>query len=114
MQYTIDAKGRSLGRVATEAASLLMGKETPAFRRDKVSGNEITIVNAEELNLDPKKLQDKKYKTFSGYPGGLKHESMRRLKARKGVEELLRLAIYGMLPSNKLRPLMMKNIKIVK
>ena len=114
MEHTIDAKGKSMGRIATQAASFLMGKNASDFSRDKVSGNKVTITNAELLIIDPKKLKDKVYKTYSGYPGGLRQEGMQNLKERKGIEEILKLAIYGMLPRNKHRAILMQNIKIQK
>jgi len=114
MEHTIDAKGKNLGRIASQAATFLMGKNSPDFRRDRVSGNKVLVINAGSLLIDPKKLSDKYYKTYSGYPGGLKEESMSNLKERRGIEEILKLAIYGMLPSNKHRAILMQNIKIQK
>ena len=113
MEHTIDAKGKVMGRVATEAAVFLMGKNSPKFERNKVTGGKVTIVNASKIKIHPGKLNDKLYKRYSGYPGGLKEENMAALIARKGYGEVFRLAVYGMLPSNKLRPIIMKNLKIV-
>lgn len=114
MEHTIDAKGKSLGRVASEAAVFLMGKNVPTYRRDRVSGNKILITNADSLNILPKKGLEKEYERYSGYPGGLTKETLTRLRERKGIEEIIKLAIYGMLPGNKLRAEIMKNIKIEK
>lgn len=114
MEHTIDAKGKSLGRIASQAATFLMGKNSPDFRRDRVSTNKVLVLNAGSLLIDPKKLSNKTYKRYSGYPGGLKIESMSNLKERSGIEEILKLAIYGMLPSNKHRAILMQNIKIQK
>lgn len=114
MEHTIDAKGKALGRIASQAATFLMGKNTANFSRDKISGNKVTVINTAHLNIEPRKLQNKTYKRYSGYPGGLKEEGMENLKNRKGIEEILKLAIYGMLPRNKHRDVLMQNIKIVK
>lgn len=114
MEYTVDAKGRSLGRVASEAAMVLMGKNLPTYEKHTVSGNVVKIINSESLNVEPKKMATKEYERYSGYPGGLKKEKMTQLVDRKGMEEVLKLAIYGMLPANKLRAKLMKNIKIEK
>ena len=111
--HTIDATGKKIGRVATEAAVFLMGKNKVSFRRNIVSGEKVSIINAGKLSISEKKKDGKIYKRYSGYPGGLKEENMAALIARKGYGEVFRLAVYGMLPSNKLRPIIMKNLKIV-
>jgi len=111
-EFTIDAKGKILGKVASQAASLLMGKNRADFVRNKVLGDTVNIVNASKLKIDPKKLEEKLYIHYTGYPGGIKKESMSHLTSRKGFEEILRLAVFGMLPGNKLRVKMMKNLKI--
>lgn len=112
MIYTIDAKEKGLGRVASQAASLLMGKNRADFVRHMVLDNKVNILNASKIKVDPKKLDTKLYIHYTGHPGGLKKEKMERLAGRKGFEEILTLAVYGMLPGNKLRPKMMKNLKV--
>lgn len=112
MKYTIDAKGRVPGRVATEAAVLLMGKNRTDFARNKIPEVEVEVTNASSMKLEAKKLMDKKYYSHSGYPGNLKTRSQEHIVNTKGASEVLRRAIYGMLPKNKLRPRMMKNLKI--
>ena len=111
-KYTIDAKGRVPGRVATEIAVLLMGKNRSDFSRNKIPVVEVEVLNARGLSLNGKKLTDKSYHHHSGYPGGLKTRSMAQVVAEKGSKEVLRRAVYGMLPKNKLRPKMMRNLKI--
>ncbi len=111
-KYTIDAKDRVPGRVATEVAVLLMGKNRTDFSRNIIPSVEVTVTNASSLKLAAKKLQDKRYARHSLYPGGLTLESMSHVVATKGAKEVLRRAVYGMLPKNKLRPRMMKNLKI--
>jgi large subunit ribosomal protein L13 len=110
--HTIDAKGKKLGRVASEAAKILMGKDSVTFARHKLADVSVTITNASKLSVSDKKMDEKKYLRFSGYPGGLKEEPMKHLTARKGMKEAVRQAVRGMIPSNKLRPLMLKNLHI--
>ncbi len=112
MEHTIDAKGKKLGRVATEVASFLMGKDTPDFSRNSARNVKVNVVNASGLDINPKKKEEKTYKSFSGYPGGLKTSTMEKVIEKKGYAEVLRKAVYGMLPGNKLRAQMMKNLKI--
>lgn len=112
MKHKIDAKGKKLGRVATEVASLLMGKTTPDFERNILSSNTVEILNASLLDIDESKLKNKKYKRYSGYPGGLKEETMERVISKKGHKEILKKAVYGMLPSNKMRSKMMLNLTV--
>jgi len=112
MEYTIDAKNKKIGRVATAAAVLLMGKNRTDFVRNAIPAVQVKVENASKLSISEKKLQSKFYKRFSGYPGGLKEESMKKVIEEKGNKEILRKAIYGMLPHNSLRPRMMKNLII--
>lgn len=108
----IDAKGKKLGRVASQVAIILMGKNLTDQQRNVAPDVSIKITNASKLMIDSKKKREKDYASFSGYPGGLKKESMEKLIARKGFSEVLKLAIYGMLPSNKLRAKMLNNLTI--
>jgi len=103
MKYTLDAKGKKLGRLATEAATLLMGKQSPAFQKHILSETEVEVINASKLSLDAGRLRDKIYTRYSGYPGGLRKETQSRLIARKGYGEIVRRAVRRMLPANKLR-----------
>jgi len=112
MSKTIDAKGKTLGRVATEAASLLMGKDKTSFVRNKISGESVLIINASQIKIDPKKMKEKFYLNYSGYPGGLKKEDMKKVVGKKGFAEIFKLAIDGMLPKNRLHDKMMKNLKV--
>ncbi len=112
MKYSIDAKNKVPGRVATEVAVLLMGKNRTDFSRNKIPDVEIEVLNATGMKLDAKKLRDKKYARHSLYPGGLTLETMAHVVEKKGAREVLRRAVYGMLPKNKLRARMMKNLKI--
>ena len=111
-KYTIDATGQVPGRIATQVAVLLMGKNRTDFSKNKIPSVEIEVVSAGAMKLDRKKLKDKHYARHSGYPGGLTLETMAHVIEKKGNKEVLRRAVYGMLPKNKLRPRMMKNLKI--
>ncbi len=112
MEYTLDAQNKKLGRLATEAATILMGKNRADFVRNSFPDVKITITNASKLSVTTKKMDDKIYKTYSGYPGGLKERTMKKVVGDKGMKEALRIAIKGMLPKNKLRDRMMKNLII--
>jgi large subunit ribosomal protein L13 len=111
--YTIDAKGRRLGRVASEAASILMGKGSPQYLRNRVADIEVRVENASKLQLSDTKRRTKEYKRYSGYPGGQKKESLDSVISRKGITDAVNTAVRGMLPANKLRRDMLKNLKII-
>lgn len=111
---TIDATGTTIGRVATQAAVALMGKDEATFERHTITGGTVTITNADKIKIDPRKLDTVKYAQYSGYPGGLRYETLAQVLAKKGIEEVLRRAVYGMLPSNKLRPEIMKKLTVTK
>lgn len=112
-KHTIDAKGKRLGRVATEAAHHLLGKHQTSFAKNTVADIEVEIVNASDLNIPSKKLDQNKYLRYSGYPGGLKERTLQEVIDKKGYEEVLEKAVYGMLPSNRLRPLLMKKLTVI-
>ena len=109
---TIDASGMTIGRVASAVAMALMGKDEPTFERHTITGGKVTIANAAKIKIDPRKLDTVKYAQYSGYPGGLRYESLKQVLEKKGIEEVLRRAVYGMLPGNKLRPEIMKNLTV--
>ena len=109
---TIDASGRTLGRVATEVAMSLMGKTSPSFERNHYSGFPVKVVNASKLRITTKKLENIYHTRYSGIPGGLRIMFGTETAEKKGLKELIKLATYKMLPSNKLRRTMMMNLKI--
>src|SRR6185503_5551211 len=96
--HNIDAAGKSLGRVASEAAKALMGKMSPDYTPNKLSQVRVTITNASKMNKRESKLNSKMYRTYSGYPGGARDESQRSLNTRKGHGAALKIAITRMLP----------------
>lgn len=114
MQYTIDAQGKKLGRVASEAASILMGKNTTTFARNTVADAKVLVINVERSDISARKKQSDSYVTYTGHRGGLNKETLGALIARKGVTEVFERAIYRMLPNNKLRNERMKNLTIKK
>ncbi len=109
---TIDASGRTLGRVASEVAMSLMGKTKVSFERNKYSGVPVKVINSSKLSITPKKLESIFHTRYSGIPGGLRILKGTETAEKKGMKELIKLATYQMLPSNKLRRTMMKNLKI--
>lgn len=115
---TIDATDKTLGRVASEAAKVLMGKHTPRFAKNLVGGEEVTITNASKVRLSGNKEATKEYVRYSGYPGGQKIEKYATLVARSGTggghREAIRRAVLGMLPKNKLQAKRIKLLTIEK
>jgi large subunit ribosomal protein L13 len=112
MEYKIDAQGKKLGRLASEVATILMGKNRPDFVRNAIPDVKVKIANAGKIFITNKKMDDTVYKNYSGYPGGLRERTMKKVVSDKGMKEVLRIAIKGMLPKNKLRDRMMKNLLI--
>ncbi len=110
-EYTIDAKDKRLGKVATEAASLLIGKDRTDFSKNTVAPVTVKVINAAAMDI-PAKHKEDVYKTYSGYPGGQKEETLEHLGKRLGYSEVLRRTVNGMLPKNKLQKLLMKNLSV--
>jgi len=111
-KHTIDATNRKLGRLASEVAVLLMGKNTPDFERHLPGTSHIHIVHPEKLILPQKKQREKTYVRYSGYPGGLHHRSLEKMLEKRGVQQVIRDAVYNMLPANRLRTNRMKRLII--
>ncbi len=112
MNYTIDATGIALGRTASKAAHLLMGKNDASFASNTLSGNKVVIENASKMKLSLKQKTTILHEKYTGYPGGFSRHSVAEIIEKKGHKELFRKAVYGMLPPNKLRPRLMKNLTI--
>lgn len=109
--YLVDAENLVLGRVATRIADVLRGKNKPIFAPSVDTGDFVIVVNAEKIALTGNKLSDKIYYSHSGHPGGIKSISAGKLIEKK-AEELIRKAVKGMLPKNKLAGQMLKKLKI--
>lgn len=100
--HLIDVQDKVLGRTASQIAQLLRGKGKPYFVPHLDCGDYVVVINAKEVEVSGKKEKQKVYTRYSGYPGGLKKERIAALRARK-PEEIIRRAVSGMLPKNKLR-----------
>jgi len=111
--YLIDAADKTLGRLATEAASILRGKHKTIFTPHVDTGDHVVVVNAEKVHLTGKKLSQKEYITHSRYPGGLKRVSYGTLIQTR-PELIVEKAIKGMLPHNKLGAAMYRKLKVYK
>lgn len=109
--YLADADGKTLGRFASEIARRLRGKHKPTFCNFQDNGDFIVVVNADKIHLTGKKWNDKKYYHHTGYMGGIKEQTAREILTKK-PEELLRMAVKGMLPKNKLGRKQLKKLKI--
>ncbi len=110
--YTIDAAGRTLGRVASDAAHALLGKRSVHFIKHEVLPIKVVIVNAKKMVVSERRKAGKVYTRYTGYPGGLKETSMKEMVEKKGIEEVLKKTIDGMIPRNKLRAPRMKLLEI--
>lgn len=111
-EFTIDATGRTLGRVASEAASALLGKKSVHFVKNFVVPTSVHITNASKLRISEKREAGTTYIRYTGYPGGLRSQTMTELKAKKGIEEVVRKTVDGMIPRNKLRKERMKRLSV--
>ncbi len=109
--HIVDADGKTVGRLATKVAMTLMGKDKPQFTPHADSGDFVIVVNAEKVNFTGKKWNQKTYYSHSGYPGGLKSITAENLLKTK-PEEIIRNAVWGMLPKNKWQNRLIKRLKI--
>jgi large subunit ribosomal protein L13 len=109
--WVVDAADKILGRVATEAASLLMGKHKPMYAPYIDTGDYVVVVNAARVRVTGKKPEQKIYYRYSGYPGGLKSPSFKEVFA-KNPTRVIELAVKGMLPHNRLGRAMFKKLKV--
>ena len=107
----VDANGKTLGRLATQIADLLRGKRKPEYTPHIDTGDFVVVVNAEKIHVTGNKRQDKRYYRHSGYPGGLRSRTFEQMIARR-PEEILRLAVKGMMPRNRLARKQITKLKI--
>ncbi|MBI4262495.1 50S ribosomal protein L13 [Candidatus Uhrbacteria bacterium] len=108
-KHTIDATGKILGRLASEIATLLRGKNKPTYTPNIDAGDRVEVLNVAAIRVTGDKESKKEYHHFTGYPGGYKSMQLRVLKA-KNPAEVLRRAVDGMLPKNRLRPTQLKRL----
>lgn len=111
--HLIDLKGKVLGRVSSEITNLLIGKSKPYFVRNLDCGDFVVAINCSLVKTTGKKDEQKKYYNYSGYPGGLRTETLGKLKQRK-AEDVIIHAVKGMLPQNKLRDRMLGRLFVFK
>ncbi len=107
----VDADGATLGRLSTQIASLLRGKHRTTFTPSMDTGDPVVVVNAAKIKVTGNKLKDKMYARHSGYPGGFRAENLERLLERR-PEEVIRRAVRGMLPQNRLGEQMMRKLHV--
>jgi len=109
--YVIDAEGKTLGRMATEIAHRLRGKHKPEYTPHVDTGDYIVVVNAEKVSVTGKKTTDKLYHRHSGYPGGLKTRTFNEM-VEKAPEDIITLAVKGMMPRTPLGRAMLRKLKV--
>jgi large subunit ribosomal protein L13 len=109
--YVVDAESKTLGRLATQIADVLRGKRKAAYTPHIDTGDFVIVVNAEKIHVTGQKLDQKIYYHHSGYPGGLRERTLREQLARR-PEEVLRKAVKGMLPKNRLASAQLRKLKI--
>ena len=109
--FVVDAQGQTLGRLASRVAAILRGKHKPNFSPHLDTGDYVIVVNAGQIHVTGKKLDNKMYYRHSGYPGGLTGITLRDLLARRPTR-VIRLAVRGMLPHNRLGRKMLKKLKV--
>lgn len=110
--HLVDAKGKILGQVATEAATLLIGKHKPTYTPHIDGGDYVVVINASEVEVTGNKEQDKMYYRHSGRPGGFKEENLATLRQR-APQRVIESAVKGMLPKNKLQQPRLLRLKVV-
>jgi large subunit ribosomal protein L13 len=109
--YLVDAEGKTLGRLATQIADTLRGKRKPQYTPHVDTGDFVIVVNAEKIQVTGNKLDQKRYYRHSGYPGGLRNRTLREQLERRPTE-VLRVAVKGMLPKNRLARQQITKLKI--
>jgi len=109
--YLIDAKGMNLGRLSTRIAELLMGKHKPTYSPNVITGDVVVVINGAKIKVTGNKLTDKFYYRHSGYPGGLTETSLKEM-LEKHPNRVIEHSVAGMLPKNKLKAEMLKNLKV--
>jgi len=110
--YTIDATDKALGRLASEVAALLNAKNSIDFVKNRVADVSVKVINASKVRVTGNKMKESVHKSFSGYPSGLKERPLAHVVENKGYGELIKHAVYGMLPKNKLQDIRIKNLAI--
>jgi large subunit ribosomal protein L13 len=112
MNYTIDATGKSLGRLASEVAAILNAKNSVNFVKNRVADVKVLVTNASKVKVTGNKMKESVHKSYSGYPGGLKEMPLTYVVGKKGFSEIIKHAVKGMLPKNKLQDIRLKNLEV--
>jgi large subunit ribosomal protein L13 len=110
--YKIDASGKKLGRIASEIAAILIGKNSADFQKNQVADVKVEVTNASKMDITEKKARTKVYTNYSGFPGGLKKRTLEEVSVGKGFAGVLERAVTGMIHSNKLKKIIVKNLII--
>ena len=109
--YVVDATGQTLGRLASRVATVLRGKHKPVYSPSVDTGDHVIVINADKIHVTGRKLDQKIYYRYSGYPGGLKETTL-RIMLDKRPTRVIRLAVRGMLPKNRLGRQMLRKLKV--
>jgi large subunit ribosomal protein L13 len=109
--YVVDAQGQTLGRLATQIADALRGKRKPEYTPHVDTGDFVVVINAEKISVTGNKLKEKRYYRHSGYPGGIKSRTLQEMLDRR-PEEVIRIAVKGMLPRNRLARKQITKLKV--
>lgn len=112
MNYNIDATGKKLGRLATEVASILLGKKSADFQKHQVADVKVEVVNASKMDIDEKKSRTKTYRHYTGNPGGLREKTLEEVAIKKGYGEVLEKAVSGMIHNTRMKKDILKNLII--
>jgi large subunit ribosomal protein L13 len=111
-EYKIDVAGKKLGRVASEIASILIGKTSPDFEKNQVADVKVEVINASKMDITEKKARNTIYTNYSGFPGGLRTRTLEEVATKNGYTEVLEIAVAGMIHHNKLKSKILKNLII--
>jgi large subunit ribosomal protein L13 len=112
MEYKIDAEGKKLGRLASEVASILLGKNSTDFQKHQVADVKVTVVNASKLDIDERRANGKVYRHYTGFPGGLRERTLAEVVTKKGYSEVLQKAVSGMIHNTRMKKEILKNLII--
>jgi large subunit ribosomal protein L13 len=110
MEYKIDASGKKLGRLASEIASILLGKKSADFQKHEIADVKVTVVNASKMDIDEKKAETKVYRHYTGFPGGLREKTLAEMVIKKGYAEVLEKAVTGMIHNTRMKKDILKNL----
>ncbi len=112
MEYKIDASGKKLGRLASEIASILLGKKNADFQKHTIANVKVVVTNASKMDISEKKAETKVYRHYTGFPGGLREKTLTEMATKKGYSAVLENAIYGMIRNTRMKKDILKNLTI--